>query len=87
MLRVQGQCGDDGVTVPGMAWGRWRRGLGDDDSVMGSGMARGRCLGGQRHHVLEDGACVVHGITDSGRGRWQCVWRARPRLGMIAWRL
>jgi hypothetical protein len=62
------------------AWGCRR--LREEDGVAGSGTAWGR-----RHHRLGDSACVVDGVTGLGRGRWRCIWRARPGLGTTARRL
>jgi hypothetical protein len=41
----------------------------------------------ERHRGLRDGACVVDGVTGSGRGRWQRVKGPQPWSGMTVRRL
>jgi hypothetical protein len=72
---------DDVAVGPGMTW---------VIGVSGSGMVRVHSIAGsgrttllrahEQRRVLGDKACVVNGVTGSGRGRWQCV-RASTVVG------
>jgi hypothetical protein len=41
----------------------------------------------ERCHGIGDGACVVDGVTGSGRRRWRHIMGPRLWSGMMVWRL
>jgi hypothetical protein len=91
--RALGHHGDDGIASSGRTMALWARGrhmsMAPWDrkwrgvhNVAGSGRAmllRDR----ESHRRLGDDACMVDGITSSGRGRWQSIKGPRPWLGMM----